>query len=149
MKKQVKKAKEKDNEGFRMITKPYPAWVDTVSFPPGFSHPDFKMFGGTGDPRHHIAHLLSWCGPIAQNEALCLQLFVQSLEGSAFTWYSNLPKGSIPSWDLMVKEFLRQFCNIQILVGVPELIETKQCDNEPITDFIARWRALTSLPNWS
>ncbi|KAH7838052.1 hypothetical protein Vadar_021485 [Vaccinium darrowii] len=113
VKKQVKKAKEKDDEGFRMITKPYPAWVDTVPFPPGFSQPDFKMFGGTGDPRQHIAHFLSRCGPIAQNEALCLQLFVQSLEGSAFTWYSNLPEGSIPSWDYMVKEFLRQFCNTQ------------------------------------
>ncbi|KAH7851205.1 hypothetical protein Vadar_008576 [Vaccinium darrowii] len=106
-KKQVKKAKEKDDEGFQMITKPYPAWVDIVPFPPGFSQPDFKMFG------------------------------------SAFTWYSNLPEGSIPSWDLMVKEFLRQFCNTQRRVGVLELIETKQHDNEPVTDFIARWQALT------
>ncbi|KAG5529107.1 hypothetical protein RHGRI_029692 [Rhododendron griersonianum] len=43
VKKQVKKAKEKDDKGFRMITKPYPAWVDTVPFPPGFSQPDFKI----------------------------------------------------------------------------------------------------------
>ncbi|KAF7149768.1 hypothetical protein RHSIM_Rhsim02G0166900 [Rhododendron simsii] len=143
VKKQVKKAKEKDDEGFRMITKPHPAWVDTVPFPPGFSQPEFKMFGGTGDPRQHTAHFLSRCGPIAQNEALCLQLFVQSLEGSAFTWYSNLPEGSIQGWDFMVKEFLKQFCNTQRRVGVPELIETKQRDNEPVTDFIARWRALT------
>ncbi|KAH7850439.1 hypothetical protein Vadar_032901 [Vaccinium darrowii] len=54
----LKKAKEKDYEGFRMITKPYPAWVDTIPFPLGFSQPDFKMFGGTGDPRQHIAHFL-------------------------------------------------------------------------------------------
>ncbi|KAH7845449.1 hypothetical protein Vadar_002112 [Vaccinium darrowii] len=90
VKKQIKKAKEKDDEGFRMITKPYPACVDTIPFPPGFSQPDFKMFGGTGDPRQHIAHFLSRGGPIAQNEALCLQLFVQSLEGSTFTWASQL-----------------------------------------------------------
>ncbi|KAH7851388.1 hypothetical protein Vadar_010853 [Vaccinium darrowii] len=83
VKNQVKRAKEKDDEGFQMITKPCSAWVDTVPFPPGM-----------GDPRHHIAHFLSRCGPIAQNEALCLQLFVQSLEGSAFTWYSNLPEAA-------------------------------------------------------
>lgn len=101
------------------------------------------MFDGTGDPRQHVAHFLSRCGPIAQNEALCLQLFVQSLESSAFTWYANLPEGSILNWDFMVKEFLKQFCNTQRRVGVPKLIETKQCDNESVTDFIARWRALT------
>ncbi|GMP71043.1 hypothetical protein CsSME_00029615 [Camellia sinensis var. sinensis] len=43
----------------------------------------------------------------------------------------------------MVKEFLEQFCNTQRRVGVPELIETKQRDNESVTDFIARWQALT------
>lgn len=80
-----------------MITKPYPAWVDAIPFPPGFSQLDFKMFNGTGDPRQHVAHFLSRCGPIAQNEALCLQLFVQSLERSTFTWYANLPESSIPN----------------------------------------------------
>ncbi|CAL5425633.1 unnamed protein product [Camellia sinensis] len=143
VRRQVKKVKEKDDENFRIITKPYPAWVDAVPFPSGFFQPDFKMFDGTGDPRQHVAHFLSRCGPIAQNEALCLQLFVQSLESSAFTWYANLPEGSIINWDSMVKEFLKQFCNTQRRVGVPELIETKQRDNESVTDFIARWRALT------
>ncbi|CAL5431262.1 unnamed protein product [Camellia sinensis] len=143
VRRQVKKVKEKGDENFQIITKSYPAWVDAVTFPSGFSQPDFKMFDGTGDPRQHVAHFLSRCGPIAHNEALCLQLFVQSLESSAFTWYANLPEGSILNWDSMVKEFLKQFCNTQRRVGIPELIETKQRDNESVTDFIARWRALT------
>lgn len=42
VKKQVKKVKDKDDEGFRMITKPYPAWVDTVPFPPGFPNLTLK-----------------------------------------------------------------------------------------------------------
>ncbi|CAL5430658.1 unnamed protein product [Camellia sinensis] len=113
VRRQVKKVKEKDDENFRIITKPYPAWVDAVPFPSSFSQPNFKMFDETRDPRQHVAHFLSRCGPIAQNEALCLQLFVQSLESSAFTWYANLPEGSILNWDSMVKEFLKQFCNTQ------------------------------------
>ena len=72
VRKQVRKMKEKDDESFRMVTKPYPARVDAVPFPSGFSQSDFKMFDGTGDPRQHVAHFLSRCGPIAQNEALCL-----------------------------------------------------------------------------
>nr|QHR87556.1 hypothetical protein Q903MT_gene1567 [Picea sitchensis] len=38
-----------------MITKPYPAWIDSVPYTPGFSQPDFKMFDGTGDPHPHLA----------------------------------------------------------------------------------------------
>ena len=65
------------------------------------------MFDGTGDPRYRVAHFLSRYGPIAQNEALCLQLFVQSLEGFAFTLYANLLEGSVLNWDCTMKEFLK------------------------------------------
>ncbi|KAI5317216.1 hypothetical protein L3X38_036923 [Prunus dulcis] len=37
--------------------------------------------------------------------------FVQSLKGSAFTWYTQLPPGSILTWDDMQKVFLAQFVN--------------------------------------
>ncbi len=97
VKKKVKEAKEKEEDN-RMITKPYPAWIDSVPYTPGFSQPDFKMFDGTGDPHQHLAHFLSRCGPVAQNGALCLRLFVQSLEGPAFTWYAHLSEESIPTW---------------------------------------------------
>lgn len=126
-----------------MITKPYPAWIDSVPYTPGFSQPDFKMFDGTGDPHQHLTHFLSRCEPVAQNGALCLRLFVQSLEGPAFTWYAHLSEESIPTWEARVSEFRKQFSNTQRRVGVPEQLKTKQRDNEPVTEFIARWRALT------
>lgn len=142
VKKQVKEAKEKEEDN-RMITKPTPAWIDSVPYTPGFSQPDFKMFDGTGDPHQHLAHFLSRCGPVAQNGALCLRLFVQSLEGPAFTWYVHLSEESIPTWEARVSEFRKQFSNTERRVGVPEQLEPKQRDNEPVTEFIARWRALT------
>lgn len=43
----------------------------------------------------------------------------------------------------MEQEFFRQFCNPQRRVGIPELIETKERENEKVMDFIARWRGLT------
>jgi hypothetical protein len=39
VKKRVKEAKEKEEDN-RMITKPYPAWIDSVPYTPGFSQPD-------------------------------------------------------------------------------------------------------------
>lgn len=62
VKKQVKEAKEKEEDN-RVITKPYPAWIDSVPYTPGFSQPDLKMFDGTGDPHQHLARFLSRCGP--------------------------------------------------------------------------------------
>nr|KUM45286.1 hypothetical protein ABT39_MTgene3459 [Picea glauca] len=92
-----------------MITKPYPAWIDSVPYTPGFSQPDFKMFDGTGDPHPHLAHFLVRCGPVAQNGALCLRLFVQSLGGPAFTWYAHLSEESIPTWEARVTEFIARW----------------------------------------
>lgn len=62
---------------------------------------------------------------------------LQSLEGATFL------EGSIISWQMMEQVFLKQSYNTQKRVGMPELIETKQRDDETITDFITRWRGLT------
>lgn len=63
------------------------------------------------------AHSLPRCGPVAQNGALCLRLFVQSLEGPAFTWHAHLSEESIPTWEARVSEFIKQFSNTQRRVG--------------------------------
>lgn len=105
------------------------------------------MFNGSKNLAQHLAHYIFRCGsvingPPTVRDTLLLQLFVQPLEGAAFTWYGNLPKASIVSWEAMEQEFLRQFCNTQRRVGVPELIETKQREGGKVTNFIARWRGL-------
>ncbi|KAK2993280.1 hypothetical protein RJ640_022119 [Escallonia rubra] len=109
---QVKKIREKEDEGFQMMLRYFlPVFFSQISR--------------------------------SQNEALCLQLFVQSLEGPAFTWYANLSEVSITNWGSIVKEFIKQFYNTRRRVRVPELIDPKRRDNEPVTDFISRLRALT------
>ena len=64
--------------------KPYPAWIDSVPFPPGYVMPSFCMFNALGNPEQDLAHFLSRCGETSKNGALCLRQFVQSLEGDAF-----------------------------------------------------------------
>lgn len=118
----------KENDTIPTVTKPYPTWVESVSVPSKFRMPQFRMFNGTGNPTQH-AHYISRCEPViiypsAVRDGMLLQLFVQSLEEAAFTWYSSLPEGSTVKWQAMKQEFLRQFCNTQRRFGVPELIET-------------------------
>ncbi|KAG8362650.1 hypothetical protein BUALT_BualtUnG0054700 [Buddleja alternifolia] len=143
IKREIKRNEDGMTHNLKIVTKPYPSWVDKVPFPPGFTQPEFRRFDGKGNPREHVAHFIARLAQLGENKLLWLQLFVQSLEGPAFVWYSNLPEGSIPDWDSLIREFYNQFSNTERRVGVAELIETKQRDNESVSDFIARWQALT------
>ncbi|KAG8376466.1 hypothetical protein BUALT_Bualt09G0066400 [Buddleja alternifolia] len=143
VKREIKRNEDGMTHNLKIVTKPYPSWVDKVPFPPGFTQPEFRRFDGKGNPREHVAHFIARLAQLGENKLLWLQLFVQSLEGPAFVWYSNLPEGSIPDWDSLIREFYNQFSNTERRVGVAELIETKQRDNESVSDFIARWQALT------
>ncbi|KAG8369438.1 hypothetical protein BUALT_Bualt14G0013700 [Buddleja alternifolia] len=143
IKREIKRNEDGMTHNLKIVTKPYPSWVDKVPFPPGFTQPEFRRFDGKGNPREHVAHFIARLAQLGENKLLWLQLFVQSLEGPAFVWYSNLPEGSIPDWDSLIREFYNQFSNTERRVGVAELIETKQRDNESVSDFIARWQTLT------
>ncbi|KAG8367735.1 hypothetical protein BUALT_Bualt16G0103800 [Buddleja alternifolia] len=143
IKREIKRNEDGMTHNLKIVTKPYPSWVDKVPFPPGFTQPEFRRFDGKGNPREHVAHFIARLAQLGENKLLWLQLFVQSLEGPAFVWYSNLPEGSISDWDSLIREFYNQFSNTERRVGVAELIETKQRDNESVSDFIARWQALT------
>jgi len=93
--------KEQKTVSTYTIGKPCPPHVDAVPFPPKFVWPHFNTFNGTTYPKQHIAHFESQCSVITQHGDLLLKLFIQSLDGAAFTWYSNLKASSILDWDSM------------------------------------------------
>jgi hypothetical protein len=123
--------------------KPYPPDVDLVPFPANYRQPQFSKFSGGGSPHEHIAHFLAACQDTAQNGALLLRQFVQTLSGPAFTWYSKLPPSSIKTWEQMQDTFLERFYSTQRTVGITELTQTEQATNEKAADFINRWRNLS------
>lgn len=122
------------------IGKPYPTWIDSVPFPPGYVMPQFCMFNALSKPEQDLAHFLSRCGETSKNGALCLRQFLQSLEGDAFVWYSKLPPGLIPDWDSLVARFHKHFYSTHRSVSVTEFSEAKQRQHESVDYFIARWR---------
>ncbi|KAK1684838.1 hypothetical protein QYE76_045686 [Lolium multiflorum] len=123
--------------------KPYPPDVDLVPFPANYRQPQFSKFSGGGSPHEHIAHFLAACQDTAQNGALLLRQFVQTLSGPAFTWYSKLPPSSVKTWEQMQDAFLERFYSTQRTVGITELTQTEQGMNEKAADFINRWRNLS------
>jgi len=123
--------------------KPYPPEVDMVPFPNNYRQPQFSKFNGTGSPHEHVAHFLAACQDTSHNGALLLRQFVQTLSGPAFTWYSKFAPGSIRTWEQMQDAFLVRFYSTQRTVGITELTQTLQRDNEKAADFINRWRNLS------
>jgi len=69
--------------------------------------------------------------------------FVRTLKGIAFDWYTDLEPKSIDSWGQMEPEFLNKFYSTQLTISMTELTNTKQWKNEPVLDYINRWRALS------
>ncbi|CAB4319825.1 unnamed protein product [Prunus armeniaca] len=127
-------------QGYR---KPFPSHYDAIPFPKGYQRPIFDKFDGiSSSPHEHLAHFYSACGETSQSDALLVRQFVQSLKGSAFTWYTQLPPGSILTWDDMQKAFLAQFVSSKKKVSIMDLAQTTQKPGKNANDFIMRWRSL-------
>ena len=69
--------------------------------------------------------------------------FVRSLKGNAFDWYTDLEPESINSWEQLEREFLNRFYSTHRTVSMLELTSTKQWKDEPVVDYINRWRTLS------
>ena len=69
-----------------------------------------------------------------------LQLFPLSLTGAAFTWYSSLPPNYVQNWVDMKCLFYDRFYKPQPETSILDLLGIKQQDNEPITEFLERFR---------
>ncbi|KAL0456117.1 UNVERIFIED_CONTAM: hypothetical protein Slati_0950900 [Sesamum latifolium] len=69
--------------------------------------------------------------------------FVRSLKGNAFDWYTDLEAGSIDGWEQLEQEFLNRFYSTRRTVSMVELINSRQWKEEPVIDYINRWRNLS------
>ena len=111
--------------------------------PNGYQPPKFLQFDGKGNPKQHIAHFVETCENAGTQGGLLVKQFVRSLKGNAFNWYTDLEPKSIDSWEQLEREFLDRFYSTRRTVSMMELTNTKQWENEPVVDYIHRWRSLS------
>ncbi|KAG5589745.1 hypothetical protein H5410_040259 [Solanum commersonii] len=77
-----------------------------VELPVGYKVPKFDR---KGNPR---AHLRSYCDKlvgVGKDEAIRMKLFIRSLTGEAFDWYTSRDPYKWNSWDAMAQEFMDRF----------------------------------------
>ena len=109
----------------------------------GYQPPKVMQFDGKGNPKQHVAHFIEMCNSAGTNDDYLVKQFVRSLRGTAFNWYIDLEPESIDSWEQMEREFLNRFYSTRRSVSMLELTSTKQRKDEPVVDYINRWRSLS------
>ncbi|KAM2542346.1 hypothetical protein TB2_021784 [Malus domestica] len=126
-----------------LYSKPYSKKIDALRMPKGYQPPKFMQFDGKGNPKQHIAHFVETCNNAWTEGDYLAKQFVRSLKGNAFEWYTDLEPESINSWEQLEREFLNRFYNTRRTVRMLELTNTKQWKDEPVIDYINRWRTLS------
>src|SRR4051812_5559057 len=87
-------------------TRPYPAVLDSVKYPPKFKVSTLNPFHCKGSAQQHIYYFQSQTRNIVGNDSVRTRLFVSTLKGVAFEWFRKLPKDSITCWDNLEALFL-------------------------------------------
>ncbi|KAM1348395.1 hypothetical protein ACFX2F_002576 [Malus domestica] len=126
-----------------LYSKPYSKKIDALRMPRGYQPPKFMQFDGKGNPKQHVAHFVETCNNAGTEGDYLAKQFVRSLKGNAFEWYTDLEPESINSWEQLEREFLNRFYSTRRTVSMLELTSTKQWKDEPVIDYINRWRTLS------
>jgi hypothetical protein len=134
----------KPKETGSLYRQPYPEWFERVPLPNRFKVPNFSKFSGQDgvSTYEHISRFLAQCGEASAVDALRVRLFRLSLSGSAFTWFSSLPYGSINSWADLEKQFHSYFYSEVHEMKLSDLTAIKQRHDEPVHENIQRFREM-------
>ncbi|KAM1902165.1 hypothetical protein ACFX1X_031351 [Malus domestica] len=139
----IKAQYEGSSNTFGLYSKPYSKKIDALRMPKGYQPPKFMQFDGQGNPKQHVAHFVETCNNAGTEGDYLAKQFVRSLKGNAFEWYTDLEPESINSWEQLEREFLNRFYSTRRTVSMLELTSTKQWKEEPVMDYINRWRNLS------
>ncbi|KAK4389712.1 hypothetical protein Sango_2308200 [Sesamum angolense] len=121
-------------------SKPYTPRIDSLKMPMGYQPPKFQQFDGNGNPKQHVAHFVETCNNTGTYGDHLVKQFVRSLKGNAFDWYTDLEASSIDGWEQLEQEFLNRFYSTRRTVSMVELTNSHQWKEEPVIDYINRWR---------
>nr|AAX94885.1 retrotransposon protein, putative, unclassified [Oryza sativa Japonica Group]ABA92938.1 retrotransposon protein, putative, unclassified [Oryza sativa Japonica Group] len=134
----------KPKETISLYRQPYPECFERVPLPNRFKVPDFSKFSGQDgvSTYEHISRLLAQCCKASVVDALRVRLFRLSLSGSALSWFSSLPYGSINSWADLEKQFHSYFYSGVHEMKLSDLTVIKQRHDEPMHEYIQRFREM-------
>lgn len=113
-----------------------------LEYPPMFKMPKFEKYDGSGCPRAHLQLYGIMMSQYAKKEKLLIQIFPNSLKGPAATWFVQLDKADIHSWEDLANAFMSHFkFNVEMPVDWFDLQKEGMKSGEDFHTYAKRWRA--------
>jgi hypothetical protein len=123
-------------------TKLYPSEYDLIPLPPKYRLPEFTKFSTAerSSSIEHVSRYLAQLGMILVSDPLWVRLFLQSLIGPAFGWYTSLGPDSIRTWKQLEEQFHIQYHSEAAEAGIADLAQVCQRWGETVAEYIQRFR---------
>ncbi|RWW83055.1 hypothetical protein BHE74_00008459, partial [Ensete ventricosum] len=137
--KEVFKSKDEVGESSKGGS-PFTPEIHSKPLPAAFRLPALEPYDGSGDPVEHVATFRAQMALYDTSEALMCRAFPTTLRGSARNWYARLKPASIPSFDVLAREFESSFLASSCpRPTTASLLGMAQGSDEPLSQFVRRF----------
>ncbi|XP_025611567.1 uncharacterized protein [Arachis hypogaea] len=125
----------------RRRTNPFSEEIMSFKIPKNFTLPmTLTPYKEIGDPKVHVTKFESMMFLNSDSDLILCRSFPTFLDGAALLWFSNLPAGSISSFEEFAKLFINHFAASKSYVRDSDYLSTtKQGQHESLKDYMTRF----------
>ena len=116
----------------------------TRSVRPGAAKPLKLSYNGDRDPHLFLDSFKSHTNAKGYSDAVCCNMFQETLAGEALSWFYELPSESIDCFRELADKFVNRFILRTDGQNTAQLFKVKQDRGEGLKAFVNRWQGATA-----